>query len=770
MPYILYIRWNGENCGETSVKKSTSHPQWNNEKFLICLSDAKYDIKSMYIEVWDKDFFREGDFLGEIVLTSDILLHPPNGTIELPLQPKADEGFSRNKNKISGSITVKLITRLTFQKPKFDLLSNVIIEDIPPTLDIMNYDVIYDPEEEIKRQKREKLHLPQIIEKYTKPMDGYVNNPFERSGLISELHYGQLVNAMMKNERTILKTSKVDIISHPLSTKRPQILKKEVIAIKNDGIIKDDDNITDDDKNKDVLFLMARYRAEMIPRRDLVFIDKVNRYLKDGIIQIMNRQDKIISFQKLIENFKTFENATDNTAGIIVQNIADLKFIVQCEVSLYLIGSDGITLHKCSSDTGEIIIDNDKSKNDQMIINIAKICRYHISLQKYNDEYSIIDKEWDNNSILQPNLPSLQSIKSKFDQLEGHGVVDNMITICNDKAKNGIIVTPLIAHDELMIGALVLSTIDKYPCADYYIQSTITNGASDNNNTKDRSNTTGSITNSNIGNTNSTNVIISKMEHGLINCMLDCSKIFANTIISTRLGLSNKKIRSFPMNADTDVLKILRYIFRMIISDVPMIRGISIWAVDLHDNVLLNANSFDILESQSQSISISSLFSSSKQKNMSRNDYDDADDSHDDSNSPDNRNSTLTPSIIAGFFGDENPSLLLNTLNERQNQEKFTSLNETDKQNEMKATWTINTPTALRKQLPFGVDIRQSLLTNNHYSVKQASSFSFVDHDSFEFARSDKVSNVVYSEVSRYNSTISSLFSLDFFIFFYYLH
>ena len=746
--FILYIRWNGENCGETSVKKSTSHPQWNNEKFLVCLSDAKYDMKSMYIEVWDKDYFREGNFLGEIVLTSDILLHPPNSTIELPLQPKADEEFSRNKNKISGSLTVKLITRLTFQKPKLDLLSNVIIEDIPPTLDILNYDIIYDPEEEIKRQKREKLHLPQIIEKYTKQMDNYVNNPFKRSGLISELHYGQLANAMMKKERTILKTSKVDIISHPISIKKPQI-------IKNDTMNKSDNN-NDDDKNKDVLFLMARYRAEMIPRRDLVFIDKVNRYLNDGIIQIMNRQDKMLSFQKLIENFKTFETATDNTAGIIVQNIADLKFIVQCEVSLYLVGSDGITLQRYSSDTGEFMIDNNKSKNEQMIINIAKICRYHLSVQKYKDVYSIIDEEWENNNILQPNFPTLQSIKSKFDQLEGHGIVDNMITICNEKAKNGIIVTPLIAHDEMMIGALVLSTIDKYPCADYYIQSTTTS-AIDNSNTKDRSNT------------NSTK-IISKMEHGLINCILDCSKIFANTIVSTRIGLSNKKIRSFPMNADTDVLKVLRYIFRMIISDMPMIRGISIWAVDLHDNVVLNANSFDLLESQSQSISIASLFSISKQKNISRTDDndDDDDDGYNNSNSPDNRNTTTTPSIIAGFFGDENPNLLLNALNERQNQMKFESLNETDRQNEMMATWTINTPTALRKHLPFGVDIRQTLLANDHYSVKQARCFSSNDPDSFEFARSDKVSNVVHSEVFRYNSTISILSSVNIFYFLLY--
>jgi hypothetical protein len=701
-------------------------------------------MKSMYIEVWDKDYFREGNFLGEIVLTSDILLHPPNSTIELPLRPKADEEFSRNKNKISGSLTVKLITRLTFQKPKLDLLSNVIIEDIPPTLDILNYDVIYDPEEEIKRQKREKLHLPQIIEKYTKQMDNYVNNPFERSGLISELHFGQLANAMMKKERTILKTSKVDIISHPLSIKKPQIIKKDAIDTMNKS-----DNYTDDDTNKDVLFLMARYRAEMIPRRDLVFIDKVNRYLNDGIIQIMKRQDRILSFQKLIENFKTFETSTDNTAGIIVQNIADLKFIVQCEVSLYLVGSDGINLQRYSSDTGEIMIDNNKSKNEQMIINIAKICRYHLSLQKYKDEYSIIDEEWDNNSILQPNFPTLQSIKSKFDQLEGHGVVDNMITICNEKAKNGIIVTPLIAHDEVMIGALVLSTIDKYPCADYYIQSTTS--AIDNSNTKDRSNT------------NSTNVI-SKMEHGLINCLLDCSKIFANTIVSTRIGLSNKKIRSFPMNAETDVLKILRYIFRMIISDIPMIRGISIWAVDLHDNVVLNANSFDILESQSQSISIASLFSSSKQKNVSRSDVnDDNDGRYDNSYSPDNRNATTTPSIIAGFFGDENPNLLLNALNERQNQVKFESLNDSDRQNEMMATWTINTPTALRKHLPFGVDIRQSLLANDHYSVKQARSISSNDPHSFEFARSDKVSNVVHSEVFRYTSTTRILLSVDIF-------
>jgi hypothetical protein len=205
----------------------------------------------------------------------------------------------------------------------------------------------------------------------------------------------------------------------------------------------------------------------------------------------------------------------------------------------------------------------------------------------------------------------------------------------------------------------------------------------------------------------------------------------------------------------------------MIISDIPMIRGISIWAVDLHDNVVLNANSFDLLESQSQSISIASLFSISKQKNISRSDNnnDDDDDDNNNNNSPDNRNTTTTPSIIAGFFGDENPNLLLNTLIERQNQVKFESLNETDRKNETMATWTINTPTALRKHLPFGVDIRQTLLANEHDSVKQARCFSSNDPDSFEFARSDKVSNVVHSEVFRYNSTTSILSSIFFLLF-----
>ena len=43
---------------------------------------------------------------------------------------------------------------------------------------------------------------------------------------------------MMKKERTILKTSKVDIISHPISIKKPQI-------IKNDTMNKSDNNLNE---------------------------------------------------------------------------------------------------------------------------------------------------------------------------------------------------------------------------------------------------------------------------------------------------------------------------------------------------------------------------------------------------------------------------------------------------------------------------------------------------------------------------------------------
>jgi hypothetical protein len=84
-PYVI-VKWNGRDWGETSFKKDTLDPTWNSEKFLVNLSVAHIDVGQLVLEVWDKNFFADGEFMGEIRLSANDILHPQSGNQEMVLR------------------------------------------------------------------------------------------------------------------------------------------------------------------------------------------------------------------------------------------------------------------------------------------------------------------------------------------------------------------------------------------------------------------------------------------------------------------------------------------------------------------------------------------------------------------------------------------------------------------------------------------------------------------------------------------------------------
>jgi Ca2+-dependent lipid-binding protein len=73
-PYVV-VKWRGAVAGSTAHKADTLNPSWRNERIQIPLLYAinNFDYGELSVEVWDKDFFKQGDFMGEARLTGRCL-------------------------------------------------------------------------------------------------------------------------------------------------------------------------------------------------------------------------------------------------------------------------------------------------------------------------------------------------------------------------------------------------------------------------------------------------------------------------------------------------------------------------------------------------------------------------------------------------------------------------------------------------------------------------------------------------------------------------
>lgn len=754
-PYIV-VHWNNKIYGETTTKKNTLNPQWNNEKFLICLSEAQYNIGRVTLEVWDKDFFKQGDFMGEVHLNSDVILHPPSGSIELALQPKDYmlERSNSKANKITGSIIIKLIKRYVSQKPKFEQLNVVILDEIPPQLDVIKVNMVYDPMEELHRQNKEGSHFPQILEKTNSEMDKYLKNPFTRTGLISELHYGKLMSALHRADYTILKSNLVDTMCYPTFEKYKKL---SIVSTQQQQQHQQEEQ---EENNKNMLFLTARYSSGKVPKRDVSFMEKLHHSICQGISIMNAREERMKNFKLLKENLELLSNATENSSGIIVQSLLDFELTMQCKTQLYLLNTDGTTFNECSTITGEVQLD--KPPADEMIQLFARICRYNIIIQKYRNEYSIVDVDWD--SFSQPNLPSLDLVKYKFEELEGPIILNRLISICDETRKDGIIIAPLIAYNEVLLGLLVFSTVDRYPSADYRIHKTIDSIETDKNNSKNPF------------------TIIRKLEHGIMNNIKDTCKLFANAILSSRISTSYKRIKSFPIQIDTDPLKVIRYIFRLAITDIPAIRNISIWAVNIHQKSTLKKliNKQNNVKPKTSFTKGLFTMNSSKLINDKQQQYDDDSDVEEEDNNI--LETSTIPIILAGYFGMEDPTYLLNTKIERglhetmklnhssgTNRNNINAINHIQETyNDNLAKWKINTPITLQSN--HNKDSIGELITQASNHSMNSYNESVEDNNSLEptnvqlncFTEANQdLMNLIYSEIIRYELLVLILYYIN---------
>lgn len=107
----------------------------------------------LVLEVWDQDFFSDGEFMGEARLPLDVVLHSDGNSIEMPLSNRPGEGIGKIT---AGSITFKLIRQVKPQMAACPPRQYVKIDGSSVAEAPISIVAIKDPVEEARRQKYDK--------------------------------------------------------------------------------------------------------------------------------------------------------------------------------------------------------------------------------------------------------------------------------------------------------------------------------------------------------------------------------------------------------------------------------------------------------------------------------------------------------------------------------------------------------------------------------------------------------------------------------------
>ena len=326
-PFVV-IKWNGKTYGETSYKKGNLNPQWTNEFFRINIG-TKIPVNAgpLLLEVYDKDFFKEGDFLGQVIIPCQHFLHPSKGQQSSILLPRSEMSSSdSSKSQIQGSLFYSLTVHYKKQKPLSRLTPKaleVAAGSVHTSSSPMNVLLTADPSLERKRHQQEGLEYPQMQKKVGQQMERYLSNPFERTGLISELHYGQLMAAAWRGDHTVLKTDLADMLCIPCGRKGTRMIENQ------------------NEEQKDAtqsMYVSFRFNASMLAKRDLQFFLTLKSNLADATDIISERLRRKAALDSIQSSLQSIVAAGNPPSALLLQSLLELQVsFAGCAAHLYLL-------------------------------------------------------------------------------------------------------------------------------------------------------------------------------------------------------------------------------------------------------------------------------------------------------------------------------------------------------------------------------------------------------------------------------------------------
>lgn len=412
--------------GQTRIKANTVHPEFH-ERFIVYVDPQDpQSLCDLVFEIWHKDthFLMPQDAcLGICKVPPVEYLHPLSQMqpYQLQMPPSAIHRTESKSRSFMGGTSVKdkgnaddsevaaehpgrLWLKLSYQRQRQTLplqpLTNRRAHQPYAQLlhkhqkrqeaNVIPLTMIYDPDAEKLRQQQENSNFPQLLQRTSQQRDRYENNPFVRTGVISEVHYGQLVAAYRRGERTILRTSKMESICVPLFQRPSQQQQHQLKeAAKGQASKKDDDNdeetggtkkdLKGEDKvdsktpkdiasaekkkakarhqNEDAKkkeapvaitgtmvlphYVACRYPLGQVPRRDLKFLQHLQQQLYPALQRLDARQQRLLKLQQLHDTLQSLRQLQLSPSDLLVQALLDYELSAQARVKVYLLDDFG---------------------------------------------------------------------------------------------------------------------------------------------------------------------------------------------------------------------------------------------------------------------------------------------------------------------------------------------------------------------------------------------------------------------------------------------
>jgi len=557
-PYVV-IRWSGADYGETSCKNGTLEPVWTNEKFIVPVADAGSTIPNLTIEVWDRDFFTGGSFMGEVVITGEQLLHPASSdNVEAPLTAKPDEP----NPKIKGHLTYRLVSNRLAQRLKFTSKDFIEVKaQKASAFTAQDIRIIKDPDAEQKRQQFEKLNLPGIIKKARQDMDNYSARPFERTGLISELHFGQVISACTRATHTVLKTDVSDVFVLPINRASAQ----ENMGTGSPKKPKLGEEPPPEAEREPILCMVARYDTGKLPRRDIQYMQKFQDVLMRGLKISTKREGRQILRAALEKNMTFMQNNTDICIAndTIISGIVEIEQGLGCNMDIFALMPDGKTLYECTRTRGDA--DYNSNKANDFVQLAARLCRHGIMIQNFRGQFSLVDWEW--MGVSQMALIDIDTVAEAIDTIEGDGFVQSLKEQGKYFAPDGTLIFPLMEIGDPVLAVGQVHNLDNLPYASYRVKAMEARrkvkAAPDSTKRKKKEYEE-----------------IFGPEHGVVAALRTSAQALGACLIYGRLNDCVKKMKNFEITPRTTMSDILSNMFRLIAVAIPAVRRISLWGVD----------------------------------------------------------------------------------------------------------------------------------------------------------------------------------------------
>lgn len=542
-PYCV-VSIDGTKIGETSTKKATATPSWSNEKFSLRLSQLGYGWKHLTVEVYSRSGNKksqEGTLLGRCQIPVLEVVYPSSGELSAPLKvndlTKATLVYRMTRYEMVQHLNI-LPRRLelldgAIVEGDIDLVSSPLQDHFKDTKfqlvnDKMEMKVVLDPISERERQEKENISLPNTLKKLEDDTRKYYESSFDQCGLISELHLGQVLSSLERDEKTVLHLDQSDVFVLPM--------------------------IYDDPSNPagESLALVTRYSTGKIPKRDVEFLYKLRKVILSSFSLFTSKNQRELLRQRSLE---AFQNMSDDIKRfpidqLYMQMLQDLSAVYPCEIQYFSVEVSSANkrlycLQECDLENGCL---KTSSHCNELILACSALCNHGIMVQGYRGEVRVASQQWE--KVSQSNFQPLSDVANTLSNINALSLVDDITSLMKSHALLGSCVIPVMVNKEVMVGVLAINGIDRLPQSIYHVLTE-----------------------------NKTHVECEWLEEGISEHMLRIGEALGRAIFKSRVNEIVRDLKTYVVRDFTDVRDVIRYTLRRLIVAIPLCEEITLWRI-----------------------------------------------------------------------------------------------------------------------------------------------------------------------------------------------